>query len=457
MGYAGSNLSYLQTCYSSNQSSPLLINPFGGQVGIGTTPAFPLDILNSSTGTLNTILQIYNNDFTSTNRSFLRVRQQISVGSSISSYFGTGQDGNLYIISNDPSRGGDLIINSNTGAAIFVNSISANGLATSANYKLGVTGAAFIAGGNNKGIFITDNTTYASIVGLNSAISVYNPVELRASGTDYQLYLDTAGNVGVGKQPSVKLDVNGRVDATDYRFSAGGAVLQTPSSVGTSEQYGLMFNGGGVFYWGKDNSAGNSFGMGGYATILYNTANSPIVLVTSGQRRLTVEGGGNVIVAGALSKGSGSFRIKHPLQSKKDTHDLVHSFTESPQANNIYRGKVQLVNGKAEVNLDEVSTMTEGTFVALNREIHTYTSNETDWDAVRGKVEGNILSIECQNNQSNAIVYWLVIGERQDKHMYDTDWTDQNGKVIVEPLRKIEDTNVTNEKTLCHINADCNN
>lgn len=37
MGYAGSNLSYLQTCYSSNQASPLLINPFGGNVGIATT------------------------------------------------------------------------------------------------------------------------------------------------------------------------------------------------------------------------------------------------------------------------------------------------------------------------------------------------------------------------------------------------------------------------------------
>jgi hypothetical protein len=119
-----------------------------------------------------------------------------------------------------------------------------------------------------------------------------------------------------------------------------------------------------------------------------------------------------------------------------ETYHLVHSFVESPQANNIYRGKIQLENGVAQINLDEVSTMTEGTFVLLNREIHTYTSNETDWDAVRGKVEGNILTIECQNNQSNAMVSWLVIGERQDKHMMETEWTDDNGKVIVEPLKQ---------------------
>jgi hypothetical protein len=29
----------------------------------------------------------------------------------------------------------------------------------------------------------------------------------------------------------------------------------------------------------------------------------------------------------------------------------------------------------------------------------------------------------------------LVIGERHDKHMMDTEWTDEQGRVIVEPLK----------------------
>jgi hypothetical protein len=86
-----------------------------------------------------------------------------------------------------------------TGAATFSSSVSVNGLATSANYKLGVTGAAFISGANNKGLFITDSASFASIVGLNSALSAYNSIELRASGTDYQLYLSTSGNVGINQ------------------------------------------------------------------------------------------------------------------------------------------------------------------------------------------------------------------------------------------------------------------
>jgi hypothetical protein len=168
-------------------------------------------------------------------------------------------------------------------------------------------------------------------------------------------------------------------------------------------------------------------------------SNHSVAFLTNSTERMRIDSSGNVDIYGSLSKGSGSFKIDHPLENKKDSHYLVHSFVESPQANNIYRGKVQLVNGSATINLDEESTMTEGTFVLLNRDIHTYTSNESDWDAVRGSVEGNILTIECQNSESDAIVSWLVIGERHDQHMYDTSWTDKNGKVIVEPLKIIEE------------------
>jgi len=144
---------------------------------------------------------------------------------------------------------------------------------------------------------------------------------------------------------------------------------------------------------------------------------------------------GNVTIDGSITKGSGSFKINHPLESKKNTHNLVHSFVEAPQADNIYRGVVSLENGSATINLDTVSGMTEGTYVLLNTNTQCFTSNETDWDAVKGSVTGNILTISCENVASTATVSWLVIGERHDQHMIDTDWTDENGKVIVEPLK----------------------
>ena len=139
---------------------------------------------------------------------------------------------------------------------------------------------------------------------------------------------------------------------------------------------------------------------------------------------------------GSVSKNSGSFKIDHPLESKKDTHHLVHSFVEGPQADNIYRGVVQLVNGTATINLDTISGMSEGTYVLLNTNTSCFTSNETDWDAVKGSVTGNILTINCQNTSSTANVSWLVIGERHDQHMKDANWTDASGRVIVEPLKE---------------------
>jgi len=162
-----------------------------------------------------------------------------------------------------------------------------------------------------------------------------------------------------------------------------------------------------------------------------HTGNTMRFVVDTGTRATLTSTG--LTVNGSLSKSSGSFRIDHPL--KPDTHHLVHSFVEAPQADNIYRGRVDLVNGQATVNLDEAARMTEGTFVALNGNIQCFTSNETGWTAVRGTVDGNILTIEAQSPVADT-VSWLVIGERHDQHMIDTPWTDENGRVITEPVKE---------------------
>jgi hypothetical protein len=144
---------------------------------------------------------------------------------------------------------------------------------------------------------------------------------------------------------------------------------------------------------------------------------------------------GSVAVAGALSKGSGSFRIDHPLPEKESTHQLVHSFIEGPQVDLIYRGKAKLINGAAQVNIDEHFGMTPGTFVALCRDTQCFTSNEQGWSRVRGSVSGAVLSIECEDADCSDTVSWMVIGERHDKHIMNTDWTDENGKIILEPKK----------------------
>ena len=147
-------------------------------------------------------------------------------------------------------------------------------------------------------------------------------------------------------------------------------------------------------------------------------------------------GSQNVVVVNSLSKGGGTFRIAHPHPSKKWTHDLQHSFIEGPQCDNLYRGRVDLVDGTASINIDTASNMTDGTFVLLNRDIQCFTSNETGWDPVKGSVSGNILTITSQNNSSTDTISWMVMGERQDDKIKspEMEMTDSDGKLIVEPL-----------------------
>jgi len=153
---------------------------------------------------------------------------------------------------------------------------------------------------------------------------------------------------------------------------------------------------------------------------------------------------GTNVTCANLSKAAGSFKIDHPLESKSDTHHLVHSFVEAPQADNIYRGTVDLIGGSATINLDTEAGMTEGTFVALNCEVQCFTSNESGWTLVKGSVSGNALTITAQDNTCTDTISWLVIGERKDAHMLNTDWTDDNGKVIVEPLKPVDNENMEN-------------
>jgi hypothetical protein len=137
----------------------------------------------------------------------------------------------------------------------------------------------------------------------------------------------------------------------------------------------------------------------------------------------------SVYCAGALYKGSGTFRIPHGL---REGYDLLHSFVEGPQCDLIYRGRVALVGGQATVSMDTKYGMTAGTFAWLTKDVQTFTSNETGWDAVKSSFSGDTITIECQNADSTDTISWMVVAERDDPNIKASDITDDDGNLIIE-------------------------
>jgi hypothetical protein len=118
---------------------------------------------------------------------------------------------------------------------------------------------------------------------------------------------------------------------------------------------------------------------------------------------------GKVAITGNLSKGSGSFKIDHPLDPENKY--LQHSFVESPDMMNVYNGNVKLdENGQAVVQLPEY-------FEALNCDFRyqlTPIGAPGPNLYIAEKVSDNRFKIA--GGKSGMEVSWQVTGIRHDPY-----------------------------------------
>jgi hypothetical protein len=142
---------------------------------------------------------------------------------------------------------------------------------------------------------------------------------------------------------------------------------------------------------------------------------------------------GSIVIEGAISAGSKTFRIEHPLNINKW---LYHGCVEGPRFDNIYRGKKIIINGKGYVDIDDecntTGGMTKGTFVALNINCQLYIMNNQTYDRVNGKIIDGRIIINCSNKKDNIEIDWLVICERQDNEVINVPITTISGSLICE-------------------------
>ena len=233
-----------------------------------------------------------------------------------------------------------------------------------------------------------------------------------AAGTDAILVAAEIAAVSEG-------DFSSSSNATKLSFKTGSSEAAA-EKMSLSSGGNLTINGAGNVVTATTSSALNA---GGYFIASNSSHYSLLGYSTHGCYATSV------YCVGALYKGSGTFRIPHGLRAG---HDLLHSFIEGPQCDLIYRGRVDLVDGRATVSMDTKYGMTAGTFAWLTKDIQTFTSNETGWDAVKSSFSGDTITIECQNTSSTDTISWMVVAERDDPNIKASEITDSDGNLIIE-------------------------
>ena len=138
---------------------------------------------------------------------------------------------------------------------------------------------------------------------------------------------------------------------------------------------------------------------------------------------------GSLDVTSGLSASNKQFKIQHPLNENKW---LYHTSTESPRADLIYRGILQLQSGAGSASIDSASNMTNGTFNALTKNPQLFLQNNESFDRIKGYVQSGSVYVLSENQNSTASIDWSVIAERQDTEILKSPLYDRNGKYKTE-------------------------
>jgi hypothetical protein len=141
---------------------------------------------------------------------------------------------------------------------------------------------------------------------------------------------------------------------------------------------------------------------------------------------------GSLAVSSGLTAGFKNFRIQHPLNENKW---LYHTSTESPRADLIYRGVLELQNGEGSASIDSSSNMTIGTFDVLTKNPQLFLQNNESFDRIKGYVQNGSVYVLSENQNSTASIDWSVIAERQDTEMLKSALYDRHGKYKTESYK----------------------
>jgi hypothetical protein len=238
----------------------------------------------------------------------------------------------------------------------------------------------------------------------------------------------TSGNGVVGEATAATGNANGvfgRTATTGF----GGAVVGDATAT-TGNAFGVFghsagTSGNGVFGFASS-ASGFTIGISGFVESPNGTAGRFVNHAGSGTILQGISGSGNsqvffvdakgngffagnVNITGNVSKGSGSFKIDHPLDPANKY--LSHSFVESPDMMNVYNGIVVLdARGSAWVELPDY-------FQDLNRDYrYQLTSIGASGPGLYIANEVSANRFRISGGKPHARVSWQVTGIRHDAY-----------------------------------------
>jgi hypothetical protein len=260
----------------------------------------------------------------------------------------------------------------------------------------GVSGVTFSAGTSAAGVNGYEGAATAEVAGVRGSTG--------STGT---------GASGVfGYELAATGQVAGVLGVTTSSAGSGVAGKATATSGGTSGVYGETYSSTGAGVTGVAAAAGGTAGAflspTGSGSILAGFKGSDNTRVFNVDASGNGTFAGNLNVTGKLTKGSGSFKIDHPLDPANKY--LSHSFVESPDMMDVYNGNIVTgKNGLATVVLPDY-------FDALNRDFRYQLT-------VIGKFAQAIVAKKVANNRfvirtskPGVEVSWQITGIRQDAY-----------------------------------------